>query len=425
MTHGGRSSLDVARPRSIPRTKRREPRALEASYVAKLSGIWATVHGIIAYGLSPLFDLWPTSEQADSRQDIVIPKTPPRRVPRNVRYNPLSPRALLPRIWNLSDADLAHLWPGIEPADVRLYAPWAVTHNEVGRIAYPGGLPADTDLEEYVRRAIAAERARAPVQMNLFGDDPPTVRKRLRRPPGAFRLQPRTYAPTILGTDGLPIPLPPRPRIISEEIIEKQVAWVDMAVGRAVTVENLVESIGPTGERVASWNRVELERVLSIDLRATDPNVANYIDGWRNRNVGLIESGLMAKDASPRLRPSLLEDVSETIERAHREGVRVEVLANDLVERFDVSKARAELIARDQVLKLNGQVTKQRQMSAGITKYRWSTSLDGAVRDTHAALEGTIQSWDSPPEVAPGRFEHPGMDFQCRCVAIPILPGEE
>ena len=39
-----------------------------------------------------------------------------------------------------------------------------------------------------------------------------------------------------------------------------------------------------------------------------------------------------------------------------------------------------------------------------------------ALKQKHAALEGQTFSWVAPPEVG-----HPGEDFQCRCVALPVL----
>jgi len=116
-------------------------------------------------------------------------------------------------------------------------------------------------------------------------------------------------------------------------------------------------------------------------------------------------------------RGSLLQEVSEVIERAHAEGVRVEVLAHDLRERFEVSNSRAELIARDQTLKLNGQINRHRQLSVGVEEYIWDTSGDERVRESHAVLDGRKFSWHAPPSVG-----HPGQDFQCRCGAIPVIP---
>jgi hypothetical protein len=41
---------------------------------------------------------------------------------------------------------------------------------------------------------------------------------------------------------------------------------------------------------------------------------------------------------------------------------------------------------------------------------------DERVREEHAALEGQTFAWSSPPAVG-----HPGEDFQCRCVALPVI----
>jgi hypothetical protein len=55
-------------------------------------------------------------------------------------------------------------------------------------------------------------------------------------------------------------------------------------------------------------------------------------------------------------------------------GLRVEEIRRKLQERADLSIRHADLIARDQVLKLNAAITRIRQTNAGITKYTWSTS---------------------------------------------------
>lgn len=66
--------------------------------------------------------------------------------------------------------------------------------------------------------------------------------------------------------------------------------------------------------------------------------------------------------------------------------------------------------------RMNSKLDEFRQQAIGITKYRWSTQGDDKVRGSHAARNGQIFSWDNPP--AGG---HPGSDFGCRCVAIPVI----
>jgi SPP1 gp7 family putative phage head morphogenesis protein len=273
-----------------------------------------------------------------------------------------------------------------------------------------GPLTEMREVEAFVRASIETARAAqppgAPPQIDII---PP------RRPPGAFRLRPREYAPVVLDAAGLPIAGPPIVNVVNEATIARQLEWIDLATSRMLTVENIGDEVAQSGRQLDLFNRRDMQRVLGIDVREI-PSVDMYIDQWRDLNVGLIETGLRAEVQVPRLRP-LLQDVSQVIERAHAEGVRVEVLAHDLRERFDVSDSRAELIARDQTLKLNAQISRHRQLSAGVEEYIWDTSGDERVRESHARLDGQKFSWHAPPSVG-----HPGQDFQCRCTAIPVIP---
>lgn len=138
----------------------------------------------------------------------------------------------------------------------------------------------------------------------------------------------------------------------------------------------------------------------------TDTGIQADIAAARERNIRLIENAHRV----------YAQQVREVIEDPEAIGLRVEELRDRIFERGNVSESRAELIARDQTLKLNGQITATRQMRAGVESYVWSTSGDERVRDEHAALEGQTFSWLAPPAVG-----HPGQDFQCRCVAIPVV----
>jgi SPP1 gp7 family putative phage head morphogenesis protein len=99
-------------------------------------------------------------------------------------------------------------------------------------------------------------------------------------------------------------------------------------------------------------------------------------------------------------------------------GGHVEGLQQAIEDEFGFSARRANLIARDQVLKLNGQLTQTRQVNAGIEEYIWTTSGDERVRDEHKDKEGQTFSWNDPPPDT----GHPAEDYQCRCTAFPIIP---
>ncbi|HEV7717128.1 MAG TPA: phage minor head protein [Steroidobacteraceae bacterium] len=152
---------------------------------------------------------------------------------------------------------------------------------------------------------------------------------------------------------------------------------------------------------------------LGIDLLAGEPYLANHLELFVADNVRLITS----------VAETHMDTIRGIVMRAAREGTRASDAAKEIAARTDVSESRAQLIARDQIGSLNGELTQLRQESLGIERYTWVTSRDERVRDDHAELDGTTQSWDDPPVVnqKTGRTGHPGQDINCRCTASPVV----
>lgn len=210
-----------------------------------------------------------------------------------------------------------------------------------------------------------------------------------------------------------PAPVKPPPKQVAFESLSVR-ARIDRT--RLVTQQLIKDSrIGQAAEQVAERTdahaAAELRSLAGVTTRAVISQ--DKIVAFRQRNVDLVSS--IADDR--------IEEFSELLEEADKTGMRVEELRDKLQERFDVSKSKADLLARDQVLKLNGEISAERQQAAGIEEYTWSTSGDERVRPYHRDLDGSRQRWDAPPVVSKdGRREHPGQDFQCRCVPIPVVP---
>jgi SPP1 gp7 family putative phage head morphogenesis protein len=100
---------------------------------------------------------------------------------------------------------------------------------------------------------------------------------------------------------------------------------------------------------------------------------------------------------------------------------------------FNASRAKAALIARDQIRKFNGDLSRVRQQHAGIESYSWDTAHDERVRGnprgiypnarpSHWAQQGKVYSWSSSG--APG-LGHPGEPIQCRCLPKPVFDEPE
>lgn len=184
---------------------------------------------------------------------------------------------------------------------------------------------------------------------------------------------------------------------------------------RAVAADVEPSEVFEVGRRVDRANLREARAYLPAQLlaRVSSGMPEKMIRKFRDENVALIKS----------LVGTELEEITEILDEGFKAGKRVEDLRKEIRERFDVTRSKADLLATDQVLKLNAKITETRQKQAGIREYTWSASNDERVRPMHAELDGTVQAWSDPPITnEEGDRNHPGEDFRCRCVAIPILP---
>ncbi len=192
--------------------------------------------------------------------------------------------------------------------------------------------------------------------------------------------------------------------------------WTGLRVRLGRISDRGARIVDQYARKIRAFNSATISEILSIDLSREPPAVRAALDAWRRENVALITS----------IGERLHEDVRGVVRIATTRGTRVETLSKALEARYDVSASRARLIARDQTVKANSALTFERHKEAGITRYAWSTSRDERVRKMHADLEGSIHEWADPPITnAKGDRNHPGTDYQCRCVAIPILDDED
>ena len=153
-----------------------------------------------------------------------------------------------------------------------------------------------------------------------------------------------------------------------------------------------------------------LKNQTGIDLSAylrNSPNIAERVNTLTAGNVQLIKS----------IRSQYLDKVQNAVMQAMVKGTLNKDLAAQIKDLGKTTEKRAMFIARDQSSKLNAALTQARLEDVGIKKYMWSTSLDERVRDSHADKEGLVFEYVNPP----ADTGHPGHDFNCRCVAIPVL----
>jgi SPP1 gp7 family putative phage head morphogenesis protein len=79
-------------------------------------------------------------------------------------------------------------------------------------------------------------------------------------------------------------------------------------------------------------------------------------------------------------------------------------------------ESHAALVARDQIGTLQMELTRERQLAAGITHFKWVTRGDSRVRPSHQDRAGKEYSW---AEGANGQY--PGGPINCRCHAQAVV----
>jgi hypothetical protein len=152
---------------------------------------------------------------------------------------------------------------------------------------------------------------------------------------------------------------------------------------------------------------------------------------WQQRNYGTIQKDIK----------NHIGQIETLTEKAVTSGLSVKELAKQIAALDDKLKGRANFIARDQIGKLNGDITHRRMEDVGLSMYIWETSGDERVRGdpggkypnaniSHWLMDGALCKWSDStvfsqdggktwiPRPSGAVLLHPGIDYLCRCTAI-------
>jgi SPP1 gp7 family putative phage head morphogenesis protein len=185
-------------------------------------------------------------------------------------------------------------------------------------------------------------------------------------------------------------------------------SWFRVGADRAVSIARAF--IGRVSARHRERFYASAREAMGVDLAGivSEEKLGQVLRLKTEENVALIRS--------------IPEEYLDKVERAVYQHVihgqpGQKSLARKIQEIGEVSESRARFIARDQTAKLVSSLNRERNLAIGIEEYRWRTSKDERVRETHRRKEGKTFRWDDPP----ADTGHPGEDFNCRCTASPVL----
>jgi len=197
----------------------------------------------------------------------------------------------------------------------------------------------------------------------------------------------------------------------------------------------LVTNIGMDSSEVNLKQYIKLTKgMMGLEFVPVESWEKEVISAWSETNYNLITT--------------LPDEYIKKVNTLISEGVQYGKTSSGMLEELKkitetFNKARPELIARDQVGKLNGVLTQRRQEDAGIDMYIWMTAGDERVRGkpggkypkavpSHWLMHKKICRWDDSTvhsddgktwkkRTAKMPKTHPGYEIRCRCPAIPFF----
>lgn len=195
--------------------------------------------------------------------------------------------------------------------------------------------------------------------------------------------------------------------------IDKKLAAVSPAeIAGKINAAKLFEAaISKTDEELT-----ESLKSVSIVPKLTKAERKRVSDEWQKNLELYIED--FSKTKILKLRTDIFASVMA--------GNRYEDVVSAIEDSYEVTRSKAKFLARQETGLLMAKLKQVRYQSAGINEYKWGTRQDDRVRKSHKALEGKIFSWDTPPITTdpddhPVRRCNPGQDYNCRCIAKPVV----
>ena len=191
----------------------------------------------------------------------------------------------------------------------------------------------------------------------------------------------------------------------------------------------ILTTIAKTADEAMEFGNKEFAKMLDKGIHVNLPTSASWWNdmksSWAEDNYNLITSN--AKN--------YVSKINTLTEQAIVNGMSPKKLKEEIFKATEgLTQKHCKLLARDQMGKLNGQITQAQMQEIGLDMYVWSTAYDDRVRDSHAAMEGLLCRWDDASVVsydggktwvdrpAAAVQLHPGQDIQCRCVGLAYYP---
>ncbi|WP_082365391.1 phage head morphogenesis protein [Bosea vaviloviae] len=204
--------------------------------------------------------------------------------------------------------------------------------------------------------------------------------------------------------------------------------------GEFIDVDALSHALDRYAQILEPWARAVSGRMIA-EVAARDEKA--WMQAARQMGMSL-KSEIADAPTGARMRELLEEQVrlikslpTEAAERVHKltlegitKGLRASEISAEIMRTGEVTKSRADLIARTEVGRTSAALTQARAEHVGSVGYVWVTAGDSDVRPSHKAMSGKFVAWNDPPTLD-GMQGHAGALPNCRCFCRPVLPGDD
>lgn len=185
-------------------------------------------------------------------------------------------------------------------------------------------------------------------------------------------------------------------------------------------ISGLIDSVSIFKKIIVKTDRdiAKSLKAITIPPKITDTAAERIAKEW-SQNLDLY-----IKDFTD----SEILNLRKSVQKNFEAGNRFETLIHSIQRSYGVTERKAHFLARQETNLLISKFKETRYTEAGVTHYRWRCVVGSPahpVRPSHKALDGKIFRWDDPPittaDGEPVRRNNPGQDYNCRCMAVPVL----
>ena len=175
-----------------------------------------------------------------------------------------------------------------------------------------------------------------------------------------------------------------------------------------VTAQMMIDDVNARNRQFWRQQSEQIGRGLAIELANTD--IGQAVQDELRLQVELIKS--LPRQAALQ--------VHELALGAMTDGQRAAGLVDSIIALGSKTRSRAMLIARTEVGRVSGEMTKARAMTAGSDGYIWRSAEDRDVRPSHKKMNGRFVKWSEPPTLD-NLTGHAGCLPNCRCYMEPVI----